>query len=175
MRTWVLAEFPSPSALVAAATRVRDAGFTDLDTHSPFPLREGDEALRLNRSRVPLIALLGGLTGAAGAYAMQWWMNAVDYPINVGNRPPHSPPSFIPITFEVSVLIAGLSIFFGLIFLSRLPQPYHPVFELDTFRSASSHGFWLSVEVEGVEQRESLEKRLQELGATEVSAVQEGA
>src|SRR5689334_14726381 len=126
MRTWVLAEFPTPTALVAGTARIREAGFTRLDTYSPFPLHGGSEALGLTRSWVPLIALGGGLTGAIGIYGVQWWMNAVNYRINVANRPLHSAPSFIPITFESGVLLAALSIFFGLMLLSRLPQPHHP-------------------------------------------------
>ncbi len=174
MRTWVLAELPSPEALVSATARVREAGFHELDTYSPFPLHGVDEALGLKRSPMSRIALAGALTGAIGALLMQWWMNGVDYPLNVGNRPSLG-PVLIPVTFESSVLIASLSIVVGLLVLCGLPRPYHPVFEVEAFRSASTHGFWLSVQVEGAERRGELEKKLQELGATQVSVVQEEA
>ena len=173
--TWVLAELASPEALLAAVRRVRELGFTEVDTYSPFPLHGGDEALGLSRSRVPSIALAGGLTGVLGAWAMMSWMNGVDYPLVVGNRPPFNAPTLIPVTFECGVLLAALAIFFGLLLLSRLPQPYHPAFEVEAFRSASTHGFWLGVRLVDVARREELEQRLGELGATNIAAVQEGA
>lgn len=172
--TWVLAEFASPSELLAGLRRARELGFTDVDTHSPFPVHGTSEALGLRRSWVPSLALAGGLTGAIGAWVMQWWMNGVNYPLNVGNRPPYRTPAFVPVTFESAVLLSALAIFFGLLLLSRLPQPYHPVFELEEFRSASTHAYWLSVRLADVARRGELEQRLQELGATRVHAVGEG-
>src|SRR5512132_1767240 len=102
----VLAEFRDDAALCAAARRLRELGHTALDAYSPVPVHGIDEALGLRRSPVPLIALVAGVIGAISGYVMQWWMNAVDYPLNVANRPPHSPPTNIPITFETGVLIA---------------------------------------------------------------------
>src|SRR5918911_388198 len=99
MRDYVVAEFGDEAALCAAARRLRELGHTDLDAHSPVPLHGIDEALGLKKSLIPKIAFTGGLTGAIAGYLMQWWMNASDYVINVGNRPPHSPPTNIPITF----------------------------------------------------------------------------
>jgi hypothetical protein len=173
---FVLAEFPSGELLVAATRKVRESGFSDLDTYSPYPVHGTSEALGLKKSKIPLIALCGGLCGSIGAYSMEWFCNAVDFPINVGNRLPHSPPSYIPITFEMGVLISALFIFFGLLALSKLPQPYHPVFELEEFRSASVYSYWLSVglpEAEKPEKRTELSERLVKLGATHVSSVKE--
>jgi hypothetical protein len=175
MRNFILAEFPTGDHLVRATQSIREQGFAGLDTYSPYPLHHGDEALGLPKSKVPLIALIGGLTGAIGGYVMQWYLNAVEWPINVGNRLAHSPPTNIPITFELTVLISGLSIFFGLMALCRLPQPYHPVFESEQFQSASTHGFWLSVEVEESTDRAGLSEKLARLGATHVTGVQEEA
>lgn len=173
-RRYVLAEFDTSAKLLTATRTVREAGWTDLDTYSPYPLHGGEEALGLKRSKVPLIALIGGLSGVTLGYGMQWWTNAVDWPINVGNRLPHAAPSFIPITFELGVLLAALSIFFGLMALSRLPQPYHPAFELEAFRSASTHAFWLSVAVDADADRQAkLTEQLTALGATQVAPVTE--
>jgi len=173
MGTYLLAEFSTPGKLIEATKKTRELGFADLDTYSPFPLHHGSEALGLTFSWVPTIALCGGLTGIATGYGLQWWTSTQAYAINVGNRLLHSAPAFIPITFELGILFTALSIFFGLLALSRLPQPYHPVFECEAFRSASTHGYWLSVGTEEVEKRESLSKQLTEWGATQVSAVTE--
>ena len=142
----MMAEFTTPAPLLEAARAVRALGFGDVDAYSPYPLHGADLSLGLSRSRVPLVMLVGGLAGAGLGYFMQYWMNAVDYVINVGGRPPHSPPSFIPITFECGVLLAALSGFFSLIFyFLELPRPYHPCFEVKDFRRASVDRFWLSV------------------------------
>jgi multisubunit Na+/H+ antiporter MnhG subunit len=169
--SWVLAEFASAHDLVEATTQVRLKGYTNLDTYSPYPLHGGSEALGLTRSKVPLIALCGALTGLTAAFGMQWFMNAADYPINVGGRPLLSLPAYFPIMFELTVLLSAFGIFFGLLGLSRLPQPYHPVFENDSFRSASTHGFWLSVgHPTGTDATEVM-NQLKTLGATQVSVV----
>lgn len=169
--SWVMAEFATPDALVDATRQMREKGFQGMDTYSPYPLHGGSEALGLPPSRVPFIALCGGLTGVVTALAMQTWMNSVDYPINVGGRPILSLPAWVPITFELGVLFAAFGIFFGLLGLSRLPQPYHPVFESEAFRSASTHGYWLSVPQAVGQDATSVMDQLKALGATQVSVV----
>ena len=172
-RTYVLGLFPTGTALVKACQQVRAKGFLDVDTHSPYPLPGGDEALGLKRSVVPKVALAGALTGMFGGMGMMVWMNGLNWPINVGGRPPVSPLAYIPITFETTVLLAALSIFFGLLIMMRLPQPYHAVFELEAFRSAVTDGFWLSVaQVPGSDGQEAA-RQLQSVGATQVSVVKE--
>jgi hypothetical protein len=168
----VLAEFRDEAALLAAARRMRALGHRRLDAHSPFPVHGIDEALGLRPSPVPLIALVAGVLGATGGYVMQWWMNGVDYPINVGNRPPHSPPANIPITFETGVLLASICIVIGLIALAGLPRLYHPAFEVEAFRTASVDGLWLAAEVAPAEELEA-RAELQRLGAVQVSSVVE--
>ncbi len=169
--SWVLAEFATPDALVAATHKMREKGYQGMDTYSPYPLHGGSEALGLPPSRVPFIALGGALTGIITALAFQTWMNSIDYPLNVGGRPELSLPAWVPITFELAVLLAAFGIFFGLLGLSRLPQPYHPVFEHDAFRSASTHGFWLSVpQLAGVV-TDDVKNQLTALGATQVAIV----
>ena len=174
MADWILGEFGTSSALLKAAEQLRGEGHTRLDTYSPYPLDGSSEALGLPRSKIPLIGLAAGLSGATLGYVIQWLTNAVDWPLNVGGRPPHSAPTFIPITFESGVLLSALSIFFGLWLILRLPQPYHPVFDLEEFRTASIAGFWLSVEsVQAAAEKEQLVRRLRSLGAVQVSIVPE--
>ncbi len=169
--SWVLAEFSSPESLVKATNEMRLKGFQGLDTYSPYPLHGGSEALGLPPSKVPLITLCAAITGVVTALSLQTYMNTVDYPLNVGGRPLLSLPAWVPITFELGVLMAAFGIFFGLLGLSRLPQPYHPIFEHDAFRSASTHGFWLSLPtLEGVDVDDA-RKQLEALGATQVTVV----
>ncbi|HEX2570525.1 MAG TPA: DUF3341 domain-containing protein [Polyangia bacterium] len=169
---YVLAQFADSDALFAAARRLREEGFQDLDAHSPYPLHGAAEALGLRRSRVPLFVLIGGLTGVALGYLMQWWMNAVDYPIIVGGRPTHSPPSNIPITFETGILLAVLSAFFGAMALFGLPRPYHPVFRVDAFRRASVDELWLSVRL-AKGKDDAVSQILTDQGALQVTSVED--
>src|SRR5512143_832970 len=173
--TYVLGEFRHSPPMIAALRTLREAGETGLDAYSPYPLHGTSEALGLPRSRVPALALTGGVLGAGAGYLMQWWMNAVDYPLNVGGRPLHSAPSWVPITFELGVLFASFFIFFGSLGFFGFPRPYHPVFEAEEFRRASVGTFWISVHVGADAARApALQKRLEELGAMHVSTV-EGA
>lgn len=142
----LLAEFETPEALTAAVVRLRELGYQKLDTFTPYPVKPALEALDLPRSRVSLIALIAGLCGASGAYFLEWWMNAYDYPINVGGRPPHSAPAFIPITFEMGVLFAGFTAFICVFAFSRLPRLNHPIFEVEGFESATIDRFWLGID-----------------------------
>jgi hypothetical protein len=126
----------------------------------------------LPKSRVPRLALIGGVLGALTAYGMQWFCNAFDYPINVGGRSLHAAPSWVPITFELGVLFSAFFIFFGSLGFFGLPRLYHPVFESDDFRRASGGTFWASVQTDGdKDHEERVSKRLRELGATHVSTV----
>jgi hypothetical protein len=173
MRALVLGEFRAEEAVLEAARVLRAKGHRTLDLHSPYPIHGAEEALGLRRSTVPLVTLVAGVTGAVSGYLLQWYTVAYDWPLNVGNRPPHSPPAFIPITFELAVLFAALAIFVGLVFgYFRFPRVSHPVFEVEAFRSASIDALWLSAEVDGT-QAEPLAQELRRLGAQQVSIVAE--
>jgi hypothetical protein len=174
MKAWVLGEFADEAALLAAARALRGRrADARLDLHSPYPLHGSDEALGLRRSTVPLVTLVAGVTGAVSGYLLQWYTVGYDWPLNVGNRPPHSPPAFIPVTFELGVLFAALAIFGGLLFgYFRFPRVHHPVFEVEAFRSATIDGLWLSAEVDGT-QAEAIATDLRGLGARQVSIVGE--
>ena len=172
MKDYVLAEFRDEAALCAAARRLRELGHTDLDAHSPVPLHGVDEALGLKKSVIPKIAFVGGLTGAAAGYLMQWWMNASDYVINVANRPPHSPPANVPITFETTVLFAVFSIFFALLGLCGFPRPHHPTMDVEAFRSATVDGLWLAARVD-TPVAQGVAEELSRLGALQVARTPE--
>jgi len=147
-RAWgLVAEFADPETLLRAARGVRGAGYTRVDAYTPYPLPEVEEALQLARPRpVALITLLGGLVGAAGGYAMQYYLMAIDYPIDIGGRPLHSWPAFVPVTFELMVLVASLTVTVGLFLMNGLPRPHHPLFEIPAFARASSDRFFLAIE-----------------------------
>ena len=140
----IMAEFDSAQALVDAAHKTHTAGFKKIDAYSPFPIEGLAEAVGA-RNDVPLVVLIGGLIGGCSGYLMQWWMSAVDYPLNIGGKPPHSWPAFIVITFEMTILFAGISAVFGMLALNGLPMPYHPVFNVERFSSASKDRFFLIV------------------------------
>jgi hypothetical protein len=167
----VVAEFKEEGGLLEAARALRARGHRALDLHSPYPVPGAEEALGLSRSTVPLVTLIGGVTGAALGYLLQWYTVGYDWPLNVGNRPPHSPPAFVPVTFELGVLFGALTIFLGLLFgYFAFPRVHHPVFEVEAFRSASIDGLWLSAEVAAAE-AEAVATALRELGAAQVSIV----
>jgi hypothetical protein len=171
---YVLAEFPSAETMLDGTRKMREKGWKNLDTHTPYPVHGIEEALGLGRARIPKIVLGGAIAGALAAYSMMYFMNAVDFPINIANRPPHSPPAFVPITFELAVLLGGCSSFFGsLIALFKFPQPYHPLFESENFRKASVDGFFLSVQVPTGKQPDDIVDDARRLGATAVEVVTE--
>ncbi|MFN7133671.1 MAG: DUF3341 domain-containing protein [Myxococcales bacterium] len=173
MRYWILGEFADSHSLLAATEKLRLAGYKDLDTYSPYPLHGGSEALGLPRSKVPLIVFAAALTGMATAYLMQWYMNAYDYPLNVGNRYPHSMPAMIPVTFELTVLFSAFGAFFGTLALAKFPQPYHPAYEVEAFRSATVDGFWLSVCLNDAEAAAKAKLELEGLGPKSTHLVEE--
>jgi hypothetical protein len=172
-RRFVLGEFADPEALLDGTRQMREKGHGKLDTHTPFPVHGLEEALGLGRPKIPTIVLLGAIAGACIAYSMIYFMNAFDFPINVANRPPHSPPTNIPVTFELAVLLGGSSAFFGLFALLRFPEPYHPVFEAPSFRRASIDAFFLSVELPREADAEEVAADLRECGSTDVQIVLE--
>ena len=142
----LMAEFDTPSALVAAAEQTRLAGYRNIDAYSPIPIEELNEALGLRRTRLPILVFLGGLAGGLGGYGLQYWTQTSAYTMNVGGRPFHSWPQFIPVTFETTVLGAALTAFVGMWALNKLPQPYHPVFNVPEFARASTDRFFLCIE-----------------------------
>jgi hypothetical protein len=146
-RRFVLAEFSGPEELLVGTRKVREAGYKSLDTHTPMPIHGLEAALGLGRPKIPTIVLCGAIAGICIAYSMIYFCNVIDFPINIGNRPLHGPPANIPITFELAILLAGGSSFFGFFTLAGLPKPYHPVFESEDFARAAVDAYFLSVEL----------------------------
>ena len=142
----VLAEFATPADLYHACERVRDAGFTRWDAHTPFPVHGLERAMGLPRSPLPWIVLGMGLTGAALGFILQWWVHAAAYPLVISGKPYFSWPAFIPITFEVSVLFAALGAVVGMLALNRLPMHHHPLFRSKVFEQVTDNAFFISIE-----------------------------
>jgi len=168
----LMAEFDNPTDLVEAANRARLAGYTSMDAYTPFPIEELDEALALKKNRLPLIVLLGGIFGGGGGYFLEYWTQVIAWPMNIGGRPFHSWPHFIPVTFECTVLGASLAAFVGMLALNGLPQPYHPVFNVPRFALASRNRFLLCVEArDPLFDLERTRRFLETLSPREVSTV----
>jgi len=143
----VMAEFDEAEHFLAAVRRAREAGYQRMDAYSPNPLEGLSEAMRLPNSRVPLIVLIGALTGAVTGYFLQYWAAVISFPINVGGRPLNSWVSFIPITFELTVLFAAFAAFFiGILGINGLPHPYHPVFNVPQFGRATRDRYFICIE-----------------------------
>ena len=169
MRTGLLASFDTPEALLRAVRELRRRGYRRMDAFTPYPVEGLEQALGLSRSPLPKIVFPVAMTGAALAYLVQLWCNAYDYPINVGGRPLHSAPAFIPITFESGVLVSSLAGVFVFLILASLPRLHAPVDDVEGFERASLDRFWVAVDdrdphFSAVE----LELELRELGALSV-------
>lgn len=142
----MLAEFDTADALVHATEAARAAGYSNLDAYAPFPIHELSEALGFHRTRLPLVVLVGGIVGGTLGFGMQYWIAAVNYPLNIGGRPLNSWPSFIPVTFELTVLCAALGAVLGMLALNGLPKPWHPLFNVPAFERATQDHFFLCLE-----------------------------
>ena len=142
----LLAEYLHPEDVVAAARRAYERGYRNMDAYSPFPVEGLAEAIGFHRNRMPLIVLIGGLIGGLGGYFMQWYSATIHYRYDIGGRPYHSWPMFVPITFELTVLCAALAAVFGMLGLNGLPRPHHPVFHVPSFALASRSRFFLCIQ-----------------------------
>ncbi len=168
----MMAEFDSAAKLVAAAQRAHDEGYRAVDAYTPFPVEGLADALDFHRTWVPPLVLAGGIIGAISGYGLQYYVSAMAYPINVGGRPYNSWPMFVPVIFELTILIAALFAFFGMLALNGLPMPYHPVFNVPRFDSATRDRFFLVIHATDPKfDRGGTRRFLQGLGAQEVSDV----
>ena len=168
----LMAEFHTAEELVEAAHKVHEAGFHHVDAFTPYPIEEVSHALGLDRSKLPLIVLGGGITGGLAGYLLQYWSQVLEYPMNIGGRPFHSWPAFIVPTFEMTILFAALSAVLGMFALNGLPQPYHPVFNVPRFALASRDRYFLVIEARDPKfDPEETRRFLLDLHASEVSEV----
>lgn len=142
----LLAQFATPADLYRACERVRDAGFTRWDAHTPFPVHGLERAMGLRRSPLPWIVLVMGLTGAVAGFSLQWWVHGAAYPLVISGKPYLAWPAYIPITFEVAVLFAALGAVFGMLGLNRLPMHHHPLFQSKVFERVTDDAFFISIE-----------------------------
>jgi Protein of unknown function (DUF3341) len=170
----VMAEFETPEQLLAAARKARDAGYKNIDAYTPFPIEGLAHAIGFHWTAVPLITLIGGIGGGLTGFGLQYWCSAISYPINIGGRPLNSWPAFIPVTFELTVLGAALFSVIGMLALNKLPQPYHPVFNVERFAEASTDRFFLLIEARDRKFNVTdVAKLMQEVSAKHVTEVKD--
>lgn len=143
----VVGEFENERQLIQAAKKSREVGIKHVEAYAPFPVEGLSEALGLKHNKVALLTLIGGLCGGLGGFGFEYWVNVISYPLNIGGRPLNSWPAFIPVTFELTVLGASLAAVFGMLALNGLPQPYHPLFNVERFsKHATTDRFYLCLE-----------------------------
>ena len=170
----LLAEFDTPTELVAATKRAHAEGYRKMDTFSPYPVEEAWEALHHHDRRPSLIVLIGGIIGGLSGYGLEYWVHAITYPTNVAGKPLNSWPQFIPVTFEMTILFAAIAAVLGMVVLNGLPMPYHPVFNVPRFAHASRNKFFLCIEARDPKFDLNETRRfLESLHPTEVSTVAE--
>ena len=168
----LMAEFADPAKLLVAAREAHAAGYRRMDAFTPLPIDGLADAIGFHRTRLPLLVLLGGLAGAVGGFLMQYWIAAIDYPVNVGGRPFNSWPSFIPVTFELAILSAACVALLAMLGLNGLPMPHHPVFNVPRFALATRDRFFLCIEARDPQfDPDATRQFLERLQAAEVSEV----
>ncbi len=169
----IVAEFDNPEDLVVAVHKAREQGYTRLDAYTPFPIHGLSEAIGFKDNRVPWIIFIFGLLGAAIGYGLQYYITTINYQLNIGGRPTHSWPHYIPVTFESAVLLAAFAAVLGMLALNGLPHPHHPIFNHSRFELATDDRFFLCIEADDPKfSVEATRKFLQDAGATEVQYVE---
>jgi hypothetical protein len=169
----LMAEFDTPDELIEAARRAHNAGFQRMDAYAPYPIEELSEAMGHHHSPLPLMVLVGGVVGAFTGFFLQYWVNLIVYPLNIGGRPYLSWPAFVVPTFELTILFAGITAVVGMIVLNGLPQPYHPVFNVPRFSLASRDRYFLVIEARDSQfDLDGTRRFLADLNPSEVSEVE---
>jgi Alternative complex III, ActD subunit len=165
----ILAEFADADQLVAAAARVHELGYRYVECYSPLPVEGAADAIGFHRTRMPLVVLCGGIVGGLCGLALQYWTTVIAYPLNIGGRPLFSWPSFVPVVFEMTVLVAALSAVLGMLAMNGLPQPHHPLFAVPGFARATQDRFFLSIRAQDpLFEPQQTRQVLEQLGGGEV-------
>ncbi len=168
-RYGILAEFADADELVTAAARIYDLGYRYVECYSPLPVEGAADAVGYHRTRMPLVVLCGGTVGGLGGFALQYWTTVISYPLDIGGRPLFSWPSFVPVVFEMTVLVAALSAVLGMLAMNGLPQPHHPLFAVKGFERATQDRFFLSIRAHDPKfDPQQTRQTLQELGGQEI-------
>lgn len=168
----ILAEFRNPKELVDASKVVVEAGFDKFDTFSPFPIHGIDKAMNLQKSKLGWIVLGHGLLGFSGALAMITFMSVMDYPLNISGKPFFNIPAWVPVTFELTVLLSAFGAVFGMFFLNGLPKLHNPLFNVERFKKATDDGFFVCIEAADSKfQADQVKQLLEEAGASHIEEV----
>lgn len=168
----ILAEFKNPKELIDAAKAINNNGYRNYDTFSPFPIHGMDDAMSLKKSKLGWIVFGHGLVGFTGAFAMIYYMSVIDYPLNISGKPFLNIPAWIPVMFELTVLLAAFGAVFGMFYLNGLPKFNHPLFSSENFKKATDDGFFVCIESEDPQfEREKVQSLLKEIGATNIEEV----
>ena len=168
----VLAEFRNPKELVDAATSVKKSGYKDFDTYAPFPIHGMEKAMGIKESPLGWIVLGGAITGMVGALALMIWVMGYEYPMNISGKPFINIPIYVPITFELTVLLSAFAAVFGMIGLNKLPRFHNPLFNVERFEKASDDGFFICIEAsDTLFSEEKVQKLFRDNGATHIETV----
>lgn len=168
----VLAEFANTSELIKAAAKVRDAGYRKYDVYSPFPIHGMDEAMGLKPSKLGWIVMAHAVLGLVGAVAFMIWTSSVDYPLNISGKPYINAPAFVPVAFEVTILLSAFGAVFGMFFLNNMPKHHNPLFNSDRFLRVTDDKFFICIESDDVLfETDKTTGFLKEIGATYTETV----
>ena len=168
----ILAEFENPHELLIAAEKVKHAGFTKFDCYSPFPVHGLDHAMGMKKTRLGFIAFTLGLIGCIIGVALQWWSSAIEYPVIVSDKPLFSLEAFIPVIFELTILLTAFGAVFGMFALNKLPTHYHPLFSSTNFQKVTDDGFFICIEAEDQKfESDNTKKFLSSLGGKNIEVI----
>lgn len=168
----VLAEFRNPKELIDATASVEKSGYRKYDTYAPFPIHGMEKAMGLKNSPLGWIVFGGALIGFFGALALMIWIMGYDYPLNISGKPYINPPVYVPITFELTVLLSAFAAVFGMLALNKLPRLHNPLFNVERFKKASDDGFFICIEAEDdLFAEEKVNKLFTDAGATHIETV----
>lgn len=168
----LLAEFRNPAHLMKAAKLTSKAGYKNYDCYSPFPIHGMDDAMDLKPSKLGYIVLAHAILGFIGALSLISWTASVAYPINISGKPYLNFPAFVPVTFELTILLSAFGAVFGMFFLNKMPKHHNPIFNSDTFKKATDDGFFVIIESDDdLYHDEKTKTFLQEAGAVHIETI----